>query len=69
MIAMGPVPTLPDPSLLVRAVNRKREALLPKHPQNLEFVLDEQHVPTGFLRADVTVDNQRHMLFATDFFV
>ena len=28
--------------------------------------LDEGFLPTGFVRADIKVDEERHLLFATD---
>ena len=32
----------------------------------MEFELMEDHVPDNFLRADITVDGRRHLIFATD---
>ncbi|KAJ8037002.1 hypothetical protein HOLleu_17701 [Holothuria leucospilota] len=38
----------------------------PADPVDLAFDIDERHIPTGFLRADIAVGENRHILFATD---
>ena len=38
----------------------------PAEPRDLNFNLDENYIPEGFFRGDVKVDNNRHMIFATD---
>ena len=35
-------------------------------PNNLDFDLDEDSVPEGFLRADIRVKDRRHLVFAKD---
>ena len=52
--------------LFARQANRKRQKLRPKDPTNLDFELDENHLPDNFLRADVRVHARRHLIFATN---
>ena len=35
-------------------------------PRNLDFVIDEQHIPQDFLHADITIGTKRHLVFATE---
>jgi hypothetical protein len=51
--------------LQVRNANRVRQKLRPPQPTDLAFVLDTDHVPLDFLRADVVVSGRRHLVFAT----
>jgi len=60
-------PALPSIRNLARAGNRRRHTQRPRHPKNLSFKLQEQHVPEHFLRADITVGSQRHIMFATNY--
>ncbi|CAH1242701.1 Hypp6960 [Branchiostoma lanceolatum] len=39
----------------MRMANRKREALRPNDPKSVYFELNHEHIPEGFLRADVWV--------------
>ncbi|XP_071949116.1 uncharacterized protein [Antedon mediterranea] len=61
-------PTLPKPSSLARQANLRRKLSRPRHPSNLQFELQNQHIALapGFLRDDVVIDGGRHVLFATD---
>ena len=59
-------PVLPNTMHLTRTVNRFRQALRPDEPRNLDFVIDEQHIPQDFLRADITIGTKRHLVFATE---
>jgi len=52
--------------LQLRLANRVRQRLRPQEPTDISFVVDDRHVPAGFLRADVTVKDRRHVVFATD---
>ena len=47
-------------------MNRLRQRLRPKEPVDLDFSLEEEHLPEAFLRADLCVRSRRHLVFATD---
>ena len=51
----APCPWLPRPEYIARVANRHRQKLRPKDPTDLHFQLDEDHIPDGFLRGDITV--------------
>ena len=34
-------------------------------PTNLNFIVNEEHIPDDFLQADVRVGERRHLVFAT----
>ncbi|MPC35670.1 hypothetical protein E2C01_029100 [Portunus trituberculatus] len=61
----SPCQSLPKPDHLARTVNRQRQKLRPTEPKDLQFELDAAHIPADFLRADVTVHERRHLIFAT----
>ncbi|XP_078364312.1 uncharacterized protein LOC144648701 [Oculina patagonica] len=61
----GPSPSLSKPKLLAQAANRLRQNTRPKDPVDMDFSLEEDHIPDGFLQADVTVNSRRHRVFAT----
>lgn len=61
-----PMPALGKPDYLARAANRHRQKSRPEEPSNLDFELNEDHVPGDFLRSDVKVDGRRHLVFATE---
>ena len=43
-----------------------RQRQRPNDPTNLEFVLQEEHIPAGFLQGDICVRERRHLVFATE---
>ena len=51
---------------LARVANRYREKMRPIEPQDLTFNLQLDQIPEGFFKADLTVGNRRHLIFATD---
>ena len=53
----APWPRLPNPKNLARAANYLRKQLRPTHPTDLDFDLDEHHIPGDFLRADIKVSD------------
>ena len=61
-----PCPGLSKPDNLARAANRLRQTQRPRDPEDLDFELQEEHIPDGFLRADIRKHGQRHLVFATD---
>ena len=67
------VPQLPNPELVVRVLNRRREKMRPQHPEGLEnFKLDMNHVPDIFTSDDdacceITIGEEHiHLAFASD---
>ena len=62
----GPCTALPKPEFIARAANRLCQKLRPDDPNNLDFDLDEDSVPEGFLQADIRVKDRRHLVFAKD---
>jgi len=60
----SPCPVLPKPMHVVRAANRLRQKLRPEHPKDMDFELVEECLPPGFLQADLTVKQRRHLIFA-----
>jgi hypothetical protein len=40
---------------LARQGNRKRQKTRPQDPTDLEFEVDERHIPDNFLQADVKI--------------
>ena len=62
----APCTALPKPKFIARAANRLHQKLRPDDPNNLDFDLDEDSVPEGFLQADIRVKDRRHLVFAKD---
>jgi len=46
--------------------NYMRRRLRPEEPTDLDFTVDDRHIPNGFLRKHVRVRDRRHLVFATD---
>ena len=61
-----PCPCLPRPEYIARVANRHHQRLRPNDPTDLEFNLDEENIPDGFLRGDVPVCYHRHLMLATN---
>ena len=51
----APCPSLPNLDSLQRTANRVREQLRPQDPKDLDFELETEHIPDGFLREDIKV--------------
>ena len=62
----APCPAMPKVANLVRQANRRRQKSRPVEPQDLKFELNPEHIPGGFLQADVKVGSQRHLVFSTE---
>ena len=60
----APCDALPKPSYIARRANRLRQRQRPEDPVDLDFVLDDNHLPYDFLQADVEARNRRHLVFA-----
>jgi len=50
---------------LKRATNRRREKRRPAEPTSVEFDVDTAFIGDDFLRAEVRVGQERHIVFAT----
>jgi len=64
--ADAPPASRPNVASLARATNRRREKLRTPEPQELMFDLAEDFLPEDFMRRDITVDHERHLVFATN---
>ena len=60
-----PYPSLPKAEYLARTANKVRQSKRPKDPTDLNFSLQEQHLPNEFFQGEVKVRENRHLLFAT----
>ena len=58
--------TLPKPLHVARQANRLHQKLRPEDPTDLDFELEEEHIPDHFFRKDVQVRERRLLIFATD---
>ena len=61
----APCPVLANPEHLARAVNQLRQKLHPDDPTDLDFTIQDDHLPDDFLKADVQVGARRHLVFST----
>ena len=50
---------------LARAANRLRQRLRSDDAAELNFQIEEDHIPSDFLQSDLRVKNRRHIVFAT----
>ena len=60
-----PLPALKNPEYLARAANWHRQKKRPAEPLDLDFEINGDHLPAGFLQSDLKVDGRRHLVFAT----
>ena len=60
-----PLPALSNPEYLARAANHHRQKMRPAEPTDLEFEVNENHIPEDFLKSDLKIDGRRHLVFAT----
>ena len=51
----APCPSLPNLDSLQGTANRVCEQLQPQDPKDLDFELETEHIPDGFLREDIKV--------------
>jgi hypothetical protein len=61
----GPCPAMKSITNLAANANYRRRRNRPAHPQELDFELLEEHIPEGFLQKDITVNGERHLIFAS----
>ena len=60
------IESLPCINNCTRLANRTKAKYQPKEPTDINFILEEPALPTNFLLKDVSVDNERVILFATE---
>ena len=56
---------MPVPKNIAKAVNRKRQTLLPADPVDFDFDIDEEYVG-NFFKRDVKVKDRHHLILARD---
>ena len=61
-----PLPALRNPEYLARAANRHRQKKRPAESTDLDFDINEDHIPEDIIKADVKVGGKRHLVFATE---
>ena len=61
-----PLPALPTVDTMQHNANYHRRKQRPKHPRDLDFDIQDEHVADDFMRRDLRVDGERHLIFATD---
>ena len=66
MVEANRAPNPRSIQLLGRIGNRHREQCRPRHPVDLEFELQMEHVPPQFTVGDVAVGTLRHLVLYTD---
>ena len=59
-----PLPALRNPEYITRVANRHRQHMRPAEPTDLEFEVNEDHIPD--LKSDIKIDGRRHLVFATE---
>ena len=57
--SIEPLPALSNPEYLARAANRHRQKMRPAEPTDLEFEVNENHIPEDFLKSDLKIDGRR----------
>ena len=65
-VAPSPHEILPNIQNLTRNVNRVRERDRPIHLKDLDFILDLFNSPENFIKRDLKINGQRHIILATD---
>ena len=56
----------PKREYIAWVANRHQQHLRPQDPTDLNFDVEEDHIPDRFLRGDIQVRLRRHLMFATD---
>ena len=67
IISPGAACKIPPPVYIARNAIRKRQKDRPQHPVDLKFLLNTSAIPNDFLKHDAQVDDNRHLLFATNY--
>ncbi|XP_074659300.1 uncharacterized protein LOC141912033 isoform X2 [Tubulanus polymorphus] len=59
------IDSVPAPENLARQGKGARQGQRPDHPNDLHFQLETDFIADGFFRKDISVDDRRHLVFAT----
>ena len=59
-IDAAPCPAVSNPANIARAANRLRQQSRPKDPTTLDFELQEDNIPDGFLQVSIAVMNENY---------
>jgi hypothetical protein len=62
----APCVGLPKLDNLKRTANRRRAKNRPKHPEELDFQIQDDFIPEHFLLSDINTDGHRHLIFSTE---
>ena len=65
-VGEAPITAVTKPVNLARQANRHRQKDRPKHPLNLNFTVNVDHIPPGFFKQDIIVNDARHLIFSTN---
>ena len=52
---------------VICAAEHHQQAKHPKEPPSLDFELDEDFIPPGFLCSDIKIDNVHHFIYSVHF--
>ena len=58
---------MPKHNLICNTLNRYRRQGRPSHVEYLNFIINHDHIPEGFLRGDVRIDDSRHLIFMSEY--
>ena len=61
----APTDALPKIDTLIRQTNKRRQGTRPANPTTLDFDIQHDAIPDGFLQEDIRVGSRRHLLFFT----
>lgn len=50
---------------MARAANQMRQQLRPEDPTDLAFGISKENIPTRFLKANICIRSERHLVFTT----
>ena len=62
----APTTAFPMLTSIARSANMRRQGTRPKNPDSLDFILNEDAVPAGFISADIKVGANRHILMMNE---
>ena len=60
---IAPTDALPKIDTFIRQANKRRQGSRPANPTTLDFDIQHDTLPDGFLQKDIRVGNRRHLMF------